>query len=86
MANTVSVSVDDSSWTDVSTPAGSSGFITNNTQSDVIYREDASQPAASVTLGHRLNQKADIGYSLNVGQSVWVKPLRGSGNMAVTGG
>ncbi len=86
MSDTVSVSVDDTSWTDVSTPGGSSGFITNNCQSTVIYREAASQPAANVSTGHRLFAKDDVNYTVTGGQSIWVKCLRGSGNIAVTGG
>lgn len=85
MSATVIETLDDNSWTDVSTASGLTGFISNTGAQEVIYIEAASLPAATVKSGHKLKPGDSINYTITTGAIYARTILRSGGVLAVTG-
>lgn len=50
-----------------------SGFITNESDNIVKYKEAEIQPSDNDTVGHTLQRRADVRYELNLPLKVWGK-------------
>lgn len=73
MADTVFTAIVDNAWTQVS--VGSTGFVTNSADFDILFLEAATPPAASVTEGHTLRARQDVSYNLTAGQEMYARLL-----------
>ena len=74
MSDTVEIEISVDNWTEVQ--QGLDGLITNNTSNIVLIREAASQPAASVTVGHRLGALNAATYNqLGAGQKIFIRAI-----------
>lgn len=73
MSNSVEVSVDNTSWTEL--VSGGSGYFTNESDNILKYKEAQSQPSDSNQVGHTLQRRADQRYELAPGFSVWARTV-----------
>ena len=85
MADTVIIALNDATWTEVST---SSGFMTNEQDTKVVYREAGTLPGASVRSGHTLEIAigAFVQFELIAGQQMYARSVGGAGRVAITPG
>lgn len=81
MANTINVSVNSDSYTEVI--ASGSGIITNESLADALYAESDTEPDANF-MGHTLRPTDFVSYELTTGQRVWVILKSGDGLIVVT--
>ena len=85
MADTVIIRVVSSSWTEI---PHSSGFVTNETNKKVVYRESGSLPDVSVFSGHTLEDLPGgfFQFELVTGQRLYARSVGGIVDIAVTPG
>ena len=86
MADTLIVDLVSTQWRLIT--AASDGFITNESNKKVVYREAASLPAANLNTGHTLEDVpgAFFQFTLVSGQELYGRTVGGPGMVAVTPG
>ena len=86
MADTVIVDLISTEWREVSTAA--SGFITNETNTKIVYREASALPAADLNTGHTLEDVPGgfFQFALVSGQRLYGRSVGGSAMLAITPG
>lgn len=85
MSNTTDVPINPDSWTLLASGAVD-GFITNEGELNLIFRENTTDPTESVDRGHTLAPKASINFSLEASQNLYARSIREVGLVVVTGG
>jgi len=82
MSNTFIVALTDTVWTEVA--SGSVGFITNEGQNKLKYRESDILPVD--TEGHTMEREvaAYVSFSLESGQKVYLRAATGATRAAIT--
>ncbi len=83
MADTITKSIDDSSWTEIAS-SGTAGIFTNNGSQVILIREAASDPGTSVKTGHRLNITGFFRYLTTGSQKIFARSKKGAGSVLVT--
>ena len=70
MSNTIFISAPVGIWTEVA--SSGSGFLTNESDNIIYYREANILPDQSVKNGHILQRRSSVRYQLNLGFKVFV--------------
>lgn len=85
MSDTVTVTVPNNDWVEVSNSA-LNGLITNEGTQRIRLFEDATKPTASDSVGHTMQPTGDyFRYSLTGSQKIWAKSMgEQPGEIAVT--
>ncbi len=86
MAVTTEFAITSSVWTDVSTSTGASGFITNGSDSDILFTQQESAPAITITAFHRLRPSARVNYTVTGSEVVFMRSTKTVGKALVTPG
>lgn len=84
MADTTFTSIVTTGWTQVS--SGLTGFITNESDSPILFLEAASAPADTVEEGHTLNPRQGRAYNVGAGQEVYARAIAAASKVANTDG
>jgi len=83
MTTSVDVVINPDTWVDISGTAVNGSF-SNEGSRQLIYREAAAAPAASVDTGHTLAPKAGVSFILGAGQEIYARSKEGAGLVVVT--
>lgn len=83
MTDTVDIDIVSTGWTEIADNID--GKVSNNVGNDIVVREDAADPTASVTTGHRLNPNDIFTFSLAASQKMWARSIGNDGFVVVTG-
>ena len=71
MSSTVTVDISTENWVEIVNTG--SGFITNESDNIIIYRESDNLPSPLVTNGHTLQRKDKVRYRLPTNESVYAR-------------
>lgn len=86
MAETTEFAITNSVWTDVTTSTGVNGFITNGSDNDVLFTQQETAPAITLTAFHRLRPSARVNYSVTGSEVVYMRSTIAVGKVLVTPG
>ena len=83
MTDTIDVDIDTVSWTEFADNI--TGIVSNGSGNDIVVREDAVDPTASVTTGHPLNPGDTFSFVLGASQKMWARSIGNNSFVVVTG-
>ena len=86
MVDTIFVPVVPTGWTDISTGAGVTGYITNRGDNDVLIVQADAPPATTLTKGHRLRPSQNLSYSITAPEVVYARAVNANSEVVVTPG
>ena len=86
MASTITFNLTNADWTDISTTVGTSGFLFNNSDENILFRQDESVPASTLLEGHILKPKNQINYSIVAPEAIYARALDSSSVLTATAG
>lgn len=87
MAETVFVSLNNTSWTDISTPAGGvDGYITNRSDDNIFILQRETVPPDTLVNGHRLRPGQNLSFAVGGSEVVFGRSFDDSGEAVVTPG
>lgn len=86
MAETLTFDLTDDAWTDVSTSAGTAGFITNGSDATILYTQAETPPAITSNAFHRLNPTDRINYSVTGAEVIYARSTQATGVLHLTPG
>jgi len=84
MADTIVTQITTANWTQVS--VGTTGWVTNSSSNNIVFRESSALPSSTVTTGHNLRARTGIGYNLSPGQQMFTRSIGANSSVIVTPG
>jgi hypothetical protein len=85
MADTTTFTLTNTAWVDISTTLGLSGFLSNNSEDYIIYRQDDTPPSDTLREGHILKPKGQVNYTVTT-ETVYARSEADTGVLTGTAG